>query len=1307
MLCRSVSIDAWYAGAASIVSRRKERHNILSKAWHDELQKTFFRKEENMKKIFAFVLATIMVLSLVPASAFAAFTKCPTTHTSTNCPAKLVQTALADCQNPGYQVFVCEDCGEQFLDNFTEALEHAWVSDKELAAYDVAANCVYKTNGVQHVICAVCEETDVITVDYRSSSIHNLKFVSGIGCEKVYACSVCGDEGFLNNDGLLVDAAAHTYEYKSIISEPFWKDGVATNGAARYECAVEGCSAWKEVEVLAPDCKHATKKLVVPAKAEDCVSDGTYAVYQCPDCSALFVDYNEDNDPKTVKYDALTDTNGDEKVTLEDAIIDLVAGHTPPAEFTQYGCTRTYVCVVCNQNVTEEYHAYTTDTLVAPATCMTMGITYKACVVCGTQWPEFTEPAGHQEAYVIIPSTCATQGGKYTICTKEECPLNPTFIKNDATQTPYKVVSVELFPLDSSKHDLVSTTNSYTATNPTLCTDGSIKVTTCNNGCAAYATPKVEYTAAKTHTFIKYRTIHNCYIVAGNVPAWTTRTFYQCVNSGCGLNTRDNPDIRVPAYDDVRDTSIKMTFADLDEAKEYHGLIYRDWGYKSSSDKTVVVKTTGPRTTATHQLVETGVVVPATCTAAGYKEYMCSGCGQIARVTIAKAKHTDGKFTPGKPATCNTAGVRDSYNCKVCNTVYYYDGTSQKTGSLAIKPCASTVVKVPAGSAAGNCYEYYMCTVCNTCYTKADCATKVVDDGHVWKVLTTGVAATCNKNGTIEVRACTKCNTVQANTLYIIGGEEVRTISKTGSAKYDKGANTFTFSALTDNVTGDVTVKVAKNGAATFVYQTVTTSYCPVETKKLEHVNYATGESYITTSTNLDETVDHKEAAFTKNYCTACEYEFITNYVAAAGGHVNNKGNILTTKCENEGVAGGRVCVLCVAAGATEPEATITVAHKFTETKGESTATCIKNGVTYQYCTECGHYELTSDIAFADAKAFHEKLLENEFEGYDADEYTVGTTLDYAHNGASYFKCPECGVKLTDLEEEKMKASGLEIYLSTDATEYIPGSKVFVTVSLDSLNGINVWGLNFPVIFNPEVFKFVGSEFNTADSDFQTFAVNEVPGGYEWSDEYPACQMYGPLSTGVKGKSGVLSIVANADGNVLVKGAQDLVVLEFVIISAEAANERFEVGTATVTDLVLGPQIKDIDPDAPLSDANLYTIVRGSMTNRYYSVDVINANGKAVDALYNGSNYSKYITITGYLDLDGKDGITMADAYELYSLIYNNEYDVKADADFDGAITAKDLSMLYAILTGAVTVEQIVSPDAELPEGFEAWMGAK
>ena len=121
---------------------------------------------------------------------------------------------------------------------------------------------------------------------------------------------------------------------------------------------------------------------------------------------------------------------------------------------------------------------------------------------------------------------------------------------------------------------------------------------------------------------------------------------------------------------------------------------------------------------------------------------------------------------------------------------------------------------------------------------------------------------------------------------------------------------------------------------------------------------------------------------------------------------------------------------------------------------------------------------------------------------------------------------------------------------------------------------------------------------------------------------------------------------------------------------------------------------------------HLYALI-GNVTTKTIDVEVINASGKPVAALYNKSNESAPVDIAAFLDLDGKAGITLADAYELYYLIYNNEYDVKADANFDGKVNGQDLSILYAVYTGVITVEQLGAPDAVLPEGWYAGLGGK
>ena len=1305
MLCRSVSIDAWYTGAASIAPGRK-RSRFLSKAWHDEPQKIFFRKEENMKKIFAFILATIMVMSLVPASVFAAFTKCPATHTKDNSACTVVKVVAPTCQSTGYTLYSCNACGEQFPDDVKKASSHKWVSDPKKAHLDIAASCLYETNGSIHQICSYCNKTQVKTVDYKSTDVHKLVKVSGVGCEELYECSICGDRGYIK-DKKLNPTAAHTIEFKKIITEPYWADGVAHNGLALYACKTSGCAYEKEVIVVCPDCAHPSFTKIVTEKAANCTADGTYGVHKCDDCGALYYDSNLKTDKTELV--ALTDVNGDKAITTDDAIIK-APGHTLPAanQITLIGCTRTYTCTTCKEAVVEEFHANIINTTTVDPTCVTFGITYKACTLCGTQWPELTDPLGHTDDEVIIPSNCAVQGGRYTVCTRPGCPLVEVTLNNDPSGNKYKVVGVELFPLDKNAHDLYNIGTDGFASSAS-CTSSGLVITACHNGCVDYLSPKVEYKPATNHNFVTYRTTHNCSTATATLFSWTGRTYLKCTS--CGLNTYD--DYKALGYTsayyvDTRDSSIKFEFASLAEAQEYHGVAVNYWTYNSSK-KTVSISKTEARPEAKHELKFISTFA-STCKAQGYDLYQCTGCGQQVKIMKATVKHTNGTFVKGTAATCNTAGVRESWLCGVCGVNFYYDYEgNQKTGSLVINPCGNYDTLVLVKNCKGT--KYYQCSICKTYYSGFDCKTAVAPidaTNHNWQNAYKGTAATCNTTGVLEVRYCKDCALLEVNALYEYAGEIERLSFGSWAGAYKKSAKAVSIDNLLV-VSKPVTVSIAKSGAVSFICDTVTTSTCPVVVNKFEHTKPTLAkavewESAVTSERVEDTSKDHTKPMFTKNYCEACSYEFITNYVGAYAGHINDKGNVITTKCDNEGVKGGRVCQLCLKAGKTEAEATITVAHTWsTETK--STMTCVSDGYTYKYCLECGHYSI-SGATPANADSYHKEIKKDT-----KKMELVGSIADYAHDGSYYYACPECGKQLTDTTKGKVKGTGLEIYLSTDAELYIPGSTVKVTVTLDSANGVNVWAIGFPVIFDSDVFEFVGYEFNTAESAFQTFAVTEVAGGYNTFD---VMFHSGKVTDGQFKDSGVLHIVANADADTLVKGEQTLVTLEFKVVSPVAAEDvTFAVAaTEVATGGVLGKKLTEIYPDYatdPMFVAqygNLYDVVVDS-TVKTIAIEAINASGKPVAAVYNKINESAPVDIAAFLDLDGKPGITLADAYELYYLIYNNEYDVKADANFDGKVNGQDLSILYAVYTGVITVEQLIAPDAELPEGWYAGLGVK
>ena len=248
-----------------------------------------------------------------------------------------------------------------------------------------------------------------------------------------------------------------------------------------------------------------------------------------------------------------------------------------------------------------------------------------------------------------------------------------------------------------------------------------------------------------------------------------------------------------------------------------------------------------------------------------------------------------------------------------------------------------------------------------------------------------------------------------------------------------------------------------------------------------------------------------------------------------------------------------------------------------------------------------------------------------------------------------------------------MDSNPHEIYASTDAKSYIPGSSVFVTITLDSLKGVDVWALDFAVRYNKSALKYVGYTFNTSGSEFQTFAANDIKTYSNMTEDYDGNKVV--VDTVNTESVGVVKIVANANENVTIKGEQVLAVLEFKVIATRATNAYVRVYDSNTTVLYHKGYTAQTD------DWGYVTNIAKAQTVSLKAT-VLDANKNTVPCIYNTSFNGIYVKVDGFLDLDNNGKINMLDAYELYSLIFNNEYDVQADADYDGRITGLDLAVL-------------------------------
>ena len=1316
-----------------------------------------------MKKILAFILATFMVLSLVPASAFAAFdVVCPSTHTMVNCENVYVSTVPATCTDYGYDIYNCVKCGAEILDNFKEPVEHNWISGADSKHVNKAATCT--TPGYEWVKkCKVCNTTAGLVACDKSCGDTSCKLYKrvitathdyqlngkGIGCETEYACTICGEIAYKSGNDF-VASASHKWDYAKaeVVVAPSWNKGVFTKGSALVKCSVKGCPAEKTVEISSMDCQHYAATIVKAYAKETCFVDGSKQIVECRDCSVYFVDANKNGEIDDNETE-LKDKDGKATKDLSYAVVNEIKEHKKPAAgySSTNGCVGVFTCELCKTVQSETYHTAVRDInpgIDFDSSCLNVGYDFKYCEDCKTNITETVPAKGHDTKTITVAATCVNAGAKYTICVRSNCTLGKQQIidakgEHVSTLTGYglgadvsnrapagniymlRVVKTESAKaIDSTAHTLKYTNvNNPSETSDKMlttdCTGYKIVQITCSYGCSANS---IEFVPAADHDEYVSMKYANCnqtttgHSTGGALKAFTERVVYSCKSCAQVIRYEENV------------VTFATQYATETELKYYHGQIYyaADASYKlvETVRKANVVLPLG-----------TNLIAP-TCTATGLKNYACTICATTYYVTDAKVAHTPEKgtvadasdYTGGKDATCTAAGKWDSFKCAHCSGTIIlnpYTGKQEVVTDLTIKAHGSTLVKKTHSSSATWCagVTYYECEECGATFTNWDAKTKFdkTVENHTWVPLQPKTVATCNKNGKYEIKYCSNasCRRIEVNAWFEIEGEVYEINVYSGTRKYEskkykdtkienkiatldskgKWANkTFTITAA-GKLSGDYDVAIPMlDHKAPLAGSSIANK---VPASLIASSNF--------TSEERNASGDHTTPGYVSMQCNYCSYEYFTDYVAASKDHVNVSGQVIPADCTNSTIT-DRFCIYC--------DAVVTGDHKWTTTAPMTApATCVQSGYEYYLCKLCGFRKMDKVIPASDDYHTSDAFLTDGF------RVENGQQSNYAYVGTEYsVSCALCNKNIgTAQKPADIKAAGLEILINTNDTTIIPGSTVTVEVSIASLKGVNVWALAFPVEYDAEVFEFVGYEWNTADSAFQTFAVTEVAGGYRTSAYFARTA----LSDGISVPSGILSIVANADAGVTVKEEELLVTLTFKVISADAVSETFTVcdtyttigGSIGKTALEVWGE-EDKGDGTKFKDDSMWVSMYGKLyvlndTGIYkeFAVEVLDENGKAVNVNYNGYNSTETITIAEFLDLDNENGITLADAYKLYALIYNNEYDVRADANYDGKVDGRDLSILYAVYTGVITVEQLITPDAELPAGFEAWMGAK
>ena len=273
------------------------------------------------------------------------------------------------CTEAGYTTYICVDCSDSYVDNYTDAIGH------DYNAVVVASGCT--TDGYTIYTCESCGHS--YRGAYIEASGHSWKEAT---CTQPMYCATCGvTRG---------DALGHLY--REVITAPDCVNG----GYTTYTCTACGDSyVADEVAALGHTWTDAT--CTAPKTCSVCgVTEGEAlghsfeAVVTAPTCTEA-------------GYTTYTCACGDSYVADEVAAL----GHT----WTDATCTAPKTCSVCGATEGEALgHSY--EAVVTAPTCTEAGFTTYTCA-CGDSYvAEEVAALGHTwtDATCTAPKTCSVCG---------------------------------------------------------------------------------------------------------------------------------------------------------------------------------------------------------------------------------------------------------------------------------------------------------------------------------------------------------------------------------------------------------------------------------------------------------------------------------------------------------------------------------------------------------------------------------------------------------------------------------------------------------------------------------------------------------------------------------------------------------------------------------------------------------------------------------------------------------------------------------------------------------------------------------
>lgn len=342
------------------------------------------------------------------------------------------------------------------------------------------------------------------------------------------------------------------------------------------------------------------------------------------------------------------------------------------------------------------------------------------------------------------------------------------------------------------------------------------------------------------------------------------------------------------------------------------------------------------------QLVKT---VAPTCADEGYDLYKCSRCDVTEKRNIVPAisgSH-DWQFTKTVAPTCNEKGY-DLYTCKKCKS-------TKKENIQPINPSNHKFIKTntvaPTCTTGG--YDVYTCERCGK--TEHRNEVPAIAGGHTYQFTKT-VAPTCTEQG-YDVYTCSKCgNTEKRNVKPIDSSNHNYTVTVVAPTCTEKGYTKHTCSRCGNtyndnyiNASGHSFTNYVLDGNATCTQDGTMTAKCDKcnETNTITAPGSKLGHDYAQTVTPTTCV----SGGYTTYVCTRCNDTYVGNHVDPIGHSYNNV--VTPPTC----TAGGYTTHTCVRGDSTYVDSqTSPLGHSYVATVVAATTT--SQGYTVYTCTRCG-----------------------------------------------------------------------------------------------------------------------------------------------------------------------------------------------------------------------------------------------------------------------------------------------------------------------------------------------------------------